>query len=218
MLLAQVQEQRPFAVQGILPTLYSPGTSAYDLGFTLGWHFNDQWYLGALHRFAGQGEADIGWMGGNARVLGQEGLERVRYERDPIHSLELRWSPWEFGLFFSVGGLLIERQVDRFEYDKRLRILGDNAYQTDLKLTTEREAGGSVGAGLGFTHIYDWGLNLSGGWFVGVDNRTKTFTIETPNAESTVADSDLDELREDLRWRERMNPLGIFHLAVGWNF
>ncbi|MDT8446455.1 MAG: hypothetical protein RRB13_06110 [bacterium] len=218
-LFADGREQNPLQLQWLTPSNWGPNATAYDQGAALGYHFNPQWYFGVSGRGRAEGESAMGWMMGSERMMfQQEGLDQSTYTREPTQTVELRWTPWDFGLYFSAGGLSLGAQSEHYVYDKRARILGDNAYTTDLDIQIDREAGSGAALGAGYVWVSESGFSLSAGSLIAVDQRQKTITITTPNADSTVSEADLAHLKDDVSWRENMFPMSTFSLGVGWNF
>lgn len=97
-------------------------------GLTVGYHFNDLIYVGATHQLKLSGE-DHG-VGGGFFVSG----DRPLYEPQGVvdndldlgaHSaIEVRCSPWGFGLYFAAGVIHVQATEQHVEWDQRGRRVG----------------------------------------------------------------------------------------------
>ena len=59
-------------------------------------------------------------------IYGQDYVEKVDVEEDQDQSIELRISPFDSGLYFSIGGLSTGRKYQKVTFEKRNRVLPNN--------------------------------------------------------------------------------------------
>lgn len=146
--------------------------------------------------------------------LGQEGANEAVTEIDPRHLLEVRFFPWNFGMYFSAGILHVGKQKSLVEFKKRDRIIGENEYNTGLTATLEYEAWTGGAAGVGYNYIFQSGLSLGVGFSAGFGILEPNVTVTSTSAVTT---DDMDAWQEQIEENEMSIP-HIFHFGIGYAF
>ena len=146
--------------------------------------------------------------------LGQEGVKESTTEIDPRHLLEMRFSPWDFGLYFSAGILHVGKQKSTVEFKKRNRTIGENEYNTGLTAQLDYQAWTGAAAGIGFNYIFQNGFSLGVGFNTG-------FGILSPEVEvastSAVTTEDMEDWQEQIEENEQTIP-HMFTFGIGYAF
>ena len=128
-------------------------------GVALGYHISDSIYLGYTY----VSSMDLSLEPQNPRALyGQDYVEKVDVEEDQDQSIELRISPFENGLYFSLGALSTGSKYQKVTFEKRNRVLPNDTQlpSTKIFVVTEVEPWSGLGLGLGYTAIWDFGLSI----------------------------------------------------------
>jgi hypothetical protein len=146
--------------------------------------------------------------------LGQEGVKKSASEIDPRHLLEMRFFPWDFGLYFSGGILHVGKQKSTIEFKKQNRTIGENEYNTGMTAELDYQAWTGAAAGIGYNYIFQNGISLSAGFNAG-------FGILTPEVEvsstSAVTDEDMEDWRDQIKRNEQSIPF-MFQFGFGYAF
>lgn len=222
-LLALAEEARskhPVQLQLLAPSTYWGGTTQYDAGYALGLHLGSTFYLGVMGRQEGRGTKvmAMGSMRGESMAYQQEDVESSDFRYQASQAMELRISPFDPGLYLSLGQLKLGAQEENYLYKKKARALGDGAYVTDLSIKIEREAYSGPAVGLGFVHIFDNGFSLGLGALGATGSRDRTITVTAPHSDSPVSAADLEAVKKDVSFMESVRPAWFAYLGIGWNF
>jgi hypothetical protein len=192
-------------------------------GASVGYHFSELVFVG----YTQQGRVktrDFGCFGceddEDVRIYDQNRVDDADFSFGVRRSLEVRFSPWKFGFYFSLGILSVEQDEQRILYKEGPRVVGENAYNDSgllLQVRAKRYEG--LAGGMGINHVFESGLSLGAGFLMGLTPE------ETPEVTATSFGSD-PASQEDLAIFKRevedeyleFPPVGMFHLAVGYNF
>lgn len=191
-------------------------------GVRFGYHINKRFYVGIERLFKGEGRYGLPnrppeniWKFDRNGVVG----DRAYYPKRDI--LDIRISPWDFGLFFSFG--IIKSGEDREEivFDRRQRSIGSNSYDTGLNIQMLQEPYTAPTIGLGINHVYRNGFSFSLGMLVVIKNFDQNVTVTTTNSSVIVVDQ--NELKREVEiylkdhpWEETSST--FFHTSIGYNF
>jgi hypothetical protein len=146
--------------------------------------------------------------------LGQEGVKETTSEIDPRHLVEMRFFPWNFGLYFSAGILHVGKQKTTIEFKNRTRTVGENEYKTGLTAELDYEAWTGAAAGIGFNHIFKSGFSLGVGFNAGLGMLTPDTTLTSTAA---VSNEDMEDWRDEIEQNEIKMPY-MFQFGVGYAF
>jgi len=146
--------------------------------------------------------------------LGQEGVKESTSEIDPRHLLEMRFFPWEFGLYFSAGILHVGKQKSTIEFKKRNRTIGGNEYNTGLTAELDYQAWTGAAAGIGFNYIFQNGISLGVGFNAGLGILTPEVEVASTSA---VAAEDIEDWQDQIEQNERTLPY-MFMFGIGYAF
>ena len=154
----------------------------------------------------------------NPRALyGQDYVEKVDVEKDQDQSIELRISPFDSGLYFSVGGLSTGRKYRKVTFEKRNRVLPNDTQlpSTKIIVVTEVEPWSGLGLGLGYTAIWDFGLSIGLGLiFSPVQLEPDVSVTADPDITAADKQSLIERVEKDFG---KPNP-SLGYLAIGYNF
>ena len=183
-------------------------------GVALGYHISDSIYLGYTY----VSSMDLSLEPQNPRALyGQDYVEKVDVEEDQDQSIELRISPFDSGLYFSVGGLSTGRKYQKVTFEKRNRVLPNDTQlpSTKIIVVTEVEPWSGLGLGLGYTAIWDFGLSIGLGLiFSPVQLEPDVSVTADPDISATDKQSLIERVEKDFG---KPNP-SLGYLAIGYNF
>ena len=183
-------------------------------GVALGYHISDSIYLGYTY----VSSMDLSLEPQNPRALyGQDYVEKVDVEEDQDQSIELRISPFDSGLYFSIGGLSTGRKYQKVTFEERNRVLPNDTQllSTKIFVVTEVEPWSGLGLGLGYTAIWDFGLSIGLGLiFSPVQLEPDVSVTADPDISAADKQSLIERVEKDFG---KPNP-SLGYLAIGYNF
>ena len=183
-------------------------------GVALGYHISDSIYLGYTY----VSSMDLSLEPQNPRALyGQDYVEKVDVEEDQDQSIELRISPFDSGLYFSIGGLSTGRKYQKVTFEERNRVLPNDTQlpSTKIFVVTEVEPWSGLGIGLGYTAVWDFGLSIGLGLiFSPVQLEPDVSVTADPDISAADKQSLIERVEKDFG---KPNP-SLGYLAIGYNF
>lgn len=183
-------------------------------GVALGYHISDSIYLGYTY----VSSMDLSLEPQNPRALyGQDYVEKVDVEEDQDQSIELRISPFDSGLYFSIGGLSTGRKYQKVTFEERNRVLPNDTQlpSTKIFVVTDVEPWSGLGLGLGYTAIWDFGLSIGLGLiFSPVQLEPDVSVTADPDISAADKQSLIERVEKDFG---KPNP-SLGYLAIGYNF
>ncbi len=183
-------------------------------GVALGYHISDSIYLGYTY----VSSMDLSLEPQNPRALyGQDYVEKVDVEEDQDQTFELRISPFDSGLYFSIGGLSTGRKYQKVTFEERNRVLPNDTQlpSTKIFVVTEVEPWSGLGIGLGYTAIWDFGLSIGLGLiFSPVQLEPEVSVTADPDISAADKQSLIERVEKDFG---KPNP-SLGYLAIGYNF
>ena len=183
-------------------------------GVALGYHISDSIYLGYTY----VSSMDLSLEPQNPRALyGQDYVEKVDVEEDQDQSFELRISPFDSGLYFSIGGLSTGRKYQKVTFEERNRVLPNDTQlpSTKIFVVTEVEPWSGLGLGLGYTAVWDFGLSIGLGLiFSPVQLEPDVIVTADPDISAADKQSLIERVEKDFG---KPNP-SLGYLAIGYNF
>ena len=183
-------------------------------GVALGYHISDSLYLGYTY----VSSMDLSMEPQNPRALyGQDYVEKVDVEEDQDQTFELRISPFDSGLYFSIGGLSTGRKYQKVTFEERNRVLPNDTQlpSTKIFVVTEVEPWSGLGLGLGYTAIWDFGLSIGLGLvFSPVQLEPDVSVTADPDISAEDKQSLIERVEKDFG---KPNP-SLGYLAIGYNF
>lgn len=222
------RESNPFQVQMVLTTGPSmPNGGAPGGGVHLGYQLSNAFYLGWTssaffegrniwddHRSYRYEDDDDHDHWDHDKVYGQDGVKKIDSELDPIHLMELRITPWDFGLYFSLGAMYRGKQTSTTTYKKDTRTIGENEYDTALTAEVEYKEMYAGTLGIGFNYIFNSGFTLGTALNLGLNAQTPDVTV---SATENVSEEDLDYWKKQIEHNERQIPY-LFTMSLGYAF
>ena len=183
-------------------------------GVVLGYHISDSIFLGYTY----VSSMDLSLEPQNPRALyGQDYVEKVDVEEDQDRSIELRISPFENGLYFSLGAFSTGSKHQKVTFEKRNRVLPNDTQlpSTKIFVVTEVEPWSGLGLGLGYTFIWDFGLSIGLGLiFSPVQLEPDVSVTADPDISAADKQSLIERVEKDFG---KPNP-SLSYLAIGYNF
>ena len=183
-------------------------------GVALGYHISDSIYLGYTY----VSSMDLSLEPQNPRALyGQDYVEKVDVEEDQDQTFELRISPFDSGLYFSIGGLSTGRKYQKVTFEERNRVLPNDTQlpSTKIFVVTEVEPWSGLGLGLGYTAVWDFGLSIGLGLiFSPVQLEPDVSVTADPDISAADKQSLIERVEKDFG---KPNP-SLGYLAIGYNF
>ena len=183
-------------------------------GVALGYHVSDSIFLGYTY----VSSMDLTLEPQNPSTLyGQDYVEKVDVEEKQDQALELRISPFDNGLYFSLGALSTGSKYQKVTFEKRNRVLPNNAKldNTEIVVETEVKPWSGVGLGLGYTAIWDFGLSVGLGLiFSPVQLEPEVSVTSDPDMSAADKQSLKERVEKDFG---KPNP-SLGYLAIGYNF
>lgn len=183
-------------------------------GVALGYHVSDSFFIGYTY----VSSMDLTLEPQNPSTLyGQDYVEKVDVEEKQDQALELRISPFENGLYFSIGALSTGSKYQEVTFEKRNRVLPNETQlsKTEMTVVTKLEPWSGVGLGLGYTAIWDFGLSIGLGLiFSTVQLEPEVTVMSDPDMSAADKQSLKDRVEKDFG---KPNP-SLGYLAIGYNF
>ncbi|MBU2649190.1 hypothetical protein KKI24_31065 [bacterium] len=215
-----ISTSRPFQVQVQLTGGGKYGRRSYNPGAALhlGYQFSELMYLGltsqAFYNDDSAFDDDDDKQYDDERIYGQEGASKTTVRSDPRHLIEMRFFPWDFGLYFSAGVMHHGYEKTVTEFKSRPRIINENQYVTGLTTQLEYREWTGAATGIGFNYLFANGFSLASGINVGLAVLKPKVTITSDVA---INATDLAEWKDQIEANEKKVPL-MFHIGVGYAF
>ncbi|MCZ6472850.1 MAG: hypothetical protein O6934_05365 [SAR324 cluster bacterium] len=186
-------------------------------GISAGVHIDKQWFLGVTHRPRLRAHRlDANDFRSRAEIYDQRGVERFDLQLGQKDALELRYSPFEHGLYFALGLLRVKGDTQDVLFDNRARVVGDGAYVTELRVRVQGREQSAPAVGIGFNHVFPFGLSLGAGALFGLGH-AETPRVQVEATNPAVLQSDLDKFKREVE-DEFFDLPFLFHFAIGYNF
>ena len=98
-------------------------------------------------------------------------------------------------------------------------MVGDSAYNdSGLRLDVKGKPHSAPAAGIGFNHVFDFGLSLGVGILVALTRPDKPEVTVTSSGSEPASDEDLEAFKKVVQDEYVETGRGMLHLAVGFNF
>ncbi|MCH8883800.1 MAG: hypothetical protein IIA41_09925 [SAR324 cluster bacterium] len=189
------------------------------LGLSVGYHFSELVYVGVTHQLEVSGDSFNGRRGAfdeETPLYGQQGVDNDDRDFGARSAIEVRFSPWDFGVYFAGALLYVDGDEQEVKWDVRGRRVGRGDYKTGLTADIEGNSVLTPAGGVGVNHVFDFGLSLNGGILIGI-LQPGTPDVEVTATDSSVTGDDLRRFREKIEVEFVDLPV-MLHLAVGYNF
>lgn len=203
----------------------NPYEMAPGAGLHIGYQMSESWYLGltSIAYYEGRNMFedrnqyrydDDKYSDEFDKVYGQDKVEKSDSTLEPVHLLETRFTPWEFGLYFSFGVMYRGKQSSTTTFKEDSREIGDNTYTTGLEAKVDYKEWYAPSMGIGFSYIFNNGLVLGTALTNGLNRQTPDVEV---SATAVVAQDDLDYWKKQIEYNERQIP-SVFSLSIGYAF
>jgi|LKGT01.1.fsa_nt_gi hypothetical protein len=187
-------------------------------GIDIGYHVNRFVYLG--YSLSSSLDLTLKEEWGFTNVA-QDGNIVLDHKTGVMHSIETRISPFKFGLYVSLAYI----NIGKVDYDMKFRrksdtmLIGDNNYQTDLDVTWNSKRVNRAGLGLGYNHVFKFGLSFNIGLTVPLgfpdDENIEFFPVNNSGLE--IQPDDLAKAEVHLQNETFYGPIFLL-VNVGYNF
>ena len=188
-------------------------------GGSVGVHLNEQLYLGAyqvnpyslntaVEDPSNQYEQTINNQPGMIDEVGYQSRRQV---------VEVRFSPWAVGLYFSGGYMRHEAESTRYYFDTRPRLVGSNAYTTGFQMQMDTPAYIGPVFGLGFNHVSENGFSFVLGGSVAAQPPKDTM-VSYSDWDVDPAAADLAVFKSSMDDWAQSTPSEAFIIGLGYNF
>jgi hypothetical protein len=185
-------------------------------GISLGYHLNKNIYVG-YSMIAPLDMTLIESWGLTGRGLDADIV--LEHQPGAIHNLELRYSPFKFGLYLAanlsnIGAVDYQMTFDR-KFDEIW--IGNNQYATDLDINWNSKNITRLSFGLGYNIVLNSGLSFNVGLAIPTgfpDDENIDFI--TRNSSVTILESDLAFANQRIQDETFYGPISLY-LNVGYN-
>ena len=151
-------------------------------------------------------------------VFGQDNIDDIDSEVGLNHVLELNYTPWDFGLYFSAGAYYHGKEKHEVDYKKTKREINGTEYTTGLEAEVAYDVRVIPTIGIGYNHVFGNGFTMGTGLNIGLaSGQNPDVEVNTVNSDSTVAQGDLDHWKDQIEHNEKRYA-GMFHFSVGYAF
>lgn len=151
-------------------------------------------------------------------VFGQDNVDDIESEMGLNHVLEISYSPWEFGLYFSAGAYYHGEEKHEVDYKKAKREINGTEYTTGLEAEVEYSARVVPTIGVGYNQVFSNGITLGTGFNVALaSGQTPDVDVRAVNSNSAVVQSDLDHWKDQIEHNEKRYA-GMAYFSVGYAF
>lgn len=151
-------------------------------------------------------------------VFGQDNVDDIESDIGLNHVLEVNYTPWDFGVYFSAGLFYQGKESHKVDYKKSKREINGTEYTTGLRAEVEYSSRIVPTIGVGYNHVFSNGITIGTGINAGLaSDQTPDVDVEAINSDSTVAQADLDHWKDQIEHNEKRYA-GMVHFSVGYAF
>ncbi len=191
---------------------------SFKPGVTIGYHFNEN--LMAEFTFQLKDYIQRDDESFNAQNIGLEGLNESKETTGERIFLGFRYKPYKWSPYLTAGLVYNNEDVETMTFDSRERIIGENNYNTDIKIIQKRESGIAPAFGLGYQYDFDNNISLNTSFAMAF----LTDIVEPDvviNSDEQISENDLNALKEKIKnvYKDNFhNRYHIFNLGVIYKF
>lgn len=195
-----------------------PWQGSFKPGITLGYHFNDYSYVGAIYQVSDSIARD--GTSFNAAGIGLDGIESSRESVGQRFLLQGRLRPHRLSPYLSVGLVFNGEDTETTRFDARSRTIGEGTYAGGLEVVQRRPAAVRPAFGLGYGYTFDFGLSLATEWTGALQEWTPAPEV-TLRSDAALSVDDEGALRTRIRdnfGSSITNVYHLFHITAGYVF
>lgn len=150
----------------------------------------------------------------------QDGNIALDHKTGKIQNLELRYSPFTHGFYFSAAWIFIDETDYSMQFRRKSEtmFIGENEYAVDLDVKWNSKSSNQIGIGLGYNLVMNSGISLNFGVSVPKnfpDNESEFFK-PVNFLENKVIQSDIDLAEAFLSEETFYGPILLF-FNIGYN-
>ncbi len=195
-----------------------PMGGSFKPSFTLGYHFNEHWYVGVNYQL--KDKISRGTSSFNAKSTGLSQLQSSTESVGQRAILQVRYTPFRNGPYVAGGLVFNDTDSEQMVFGESLHHIGNNDYQTALEIQQTRKRGLVPALGIGYQYTHKSGLYANVEWipglFSGIPEPEYRFT-----STETIASNDLNILEDKMTDKFQStitNWYKVFHIGLGYQF
>lgn len=191
---------------------------SFKPGITVGYNFNSNFMAELtiqLKDYLQRGDESF-----NAQNIGFDGLTNSSETTGSRIFFGLRYKPWDWSPYLTAGFVYNNEDVETMTFDKRERIIGENTYNTNVKIVQTRGSGIAPAFGFGYQYDFNNGISLNTSFAMAFLTDIATPEVEI-SSDEPISESDLNSLKEkiinvyDDNFHNRYH---IFNLGISYRF
>lgn len=195
-----------------------PMHGSFKPSFTVGYHFNDKFYLGIIYQL--KDNINRGTSSFNAKDTHLNGLIDSKEKVGPRFMLQGRFTPVKFAPYLSFGIVFNDQDRELMYFEQSDHTIGNNSYETDLIISQTRPAGWAPAIGLGYQFDFKRGFSINAEWTPGWFTKVKTPIIEI---ESTypLDEDDIIAFKKETTANYKShitNLYKVFHFGISYRY
>jgi hypothetical protein len=193
-------------------------SGSFKPGLTVGYHFNENLFLSATYQFRDYLQRDAESF--NAQNIGFEGLSSSRETTGERMGVALNYRPVDWSPYIIVGYVWNNQDIETMEFTKMERQIGNNIYNSKIKIVQTRKSGFAPALGFGYRYDFNNGLSLNTnfamGFFSGIP--TPKVSIESSSEILSTDEKILKDIMDKAYKDNIHNHYHIFNLGIIYRF
>ena len=194
-----------------------PIHGSFKPGISIGYHFNELFYLGFVYQLADSIKRDQSSF--NAQATGLSGLSSSSEHVGQRAYLQARIRPHRYAPYVSLGLVFNDRDTETLRFDDRPRPGGDQRFDGPITIVQSRPAGLRPALGLGYSYTFRNRIELftewSGWWLRGAPQ--PEIAIDAPQLDDAARAQLTGRIRDQFT-RSPFNTYHVFQLGAGYTF
>ena len=194
-----------------------PMRGSFKPGLSIGYHFNDFIYIGAVYQIRDKIERNGSSF--NAQAIALDGLMSSSEKVGQRGYLQARIRPHRLAPYASIGFVFNDRDTETIRFDDRQRTIGGVNRSGEIIITQSRPSGLRPAFGLGYSYTLPTGIELftewSGWWMFGAPKP------EVDIAGQDISESSIRVLKENIIKEFQSSPFNTYHvfqIGVGYTW
>lgn len=194
-----------------------PMRGSFKPGLSIGYHFNDFIYVGAVYQIRDNIERNGSSF--NAKAINLEGLTGSSEKVGQRGYLQARVRPHRLAPYASIGLVFNDRDTETIRFDDRQRTIGGVNQSGEIVISQSRPRGLRPALGLGYSYTLPTGLELftewSGWWMFGAPRP------EVHIAGENISSTSIQVLEDNIIKEFQSSPFNTYHvfqIGVGYTW
>lgn len=139
-----------------------PYKGSFKPSLTIGYHFNEHFYLGGIYQFKDQIQRDESSF--NVQSSGLDGIVSSRENVAQRMMLQGRYTPFRNGPYLSFGVVYNGKDIETMKFADLDRIIDGTEYAGTIGIVQSRPAGWGPAIGIGYQYTFKNGFTLNTEW------------------------------------------------------